>query len=58
MDRFIAAVVGLIRHEDGQDLLEYALVAALIAIVAAGAVKTLGDTINTTFWQAIAQLNF
>jgi pilus assembly protein Flp/PilA len=42
------------RSEDGQDLLEYGLLAALIAIVAIGAVTTVGSTIHTVFWQAIA----
>jgi len=45
----------LIRRRDGQDLLEYGLLAALIAIVALAAVTTVGNTINTVFWQAIAQ---
>jgi Flp pilus assembly pilin Flp len=45
------------RSEDGQDLLEYGLLAALIAIVAFGAVTTLGQTIYNVFWQTI-QLNF
>lgn len=39
--------------EDGQDLLEYGLLAALIAVVAIGAVATLGQTIFTLFWQTI-----
>ena len=39
--------------EEGQDLLEYGLLAALIAIVALGAVSTLGQTIYTVFWKAI-----
>jgi len=42
------------RREDGQDLLEYALLMALISIFAMGAVATLGNTINTIFWQSIA----
>jgi len=42
------------RSDDGQDLLEYGLLMALIAILAIGAVAALGDTINTVFWQAIA----
>lgn len=42
------------RTEDGQDLLEYGLLAALIAIVAIGAVSTLGQTIYTVFWKGIA----
>ena len=42
------------RSEDGQDLLEYGLLMALIAIFAMGAVATLGNTINTLFWTTIA----
>ncbi|HVL68970.1 MAG TPA: hypothetical protein VM364_17065 [Vicinamibacterales bacterium] len=41
-------------HEDGQDLLEYALLVALIAVVAIGAVTLLGNTIVDVFWSAIA----
>jgi Flp pilus assembly pilin Flp len=41
------------RSEDGQDLLEYGLLAALIALFAFGAVSTVGNTINTVFWQTI-----
>jgi Flp pilus assembly pilin Flp len=40
--------------DEGQDLLEYGLLMALIAIFAIGAVSTLGNTINTVFWQSIA----
>lgn len=40
--------------EHGEDLLEYGLLAALIAIVAMGAVTVLGQQIYTTFWQTIA----
>jgi len=42
------------RSEDGQDLLEYGLLAALIAVIAIGAVTTVGNTIQTVFWQSIA----
>ena len=42
------------REEEGQDLLEYGLLTALIAVIAIGAVTTLGNTINTVFWSAIA----
>ncbi|MBI1876456.1 MAG: Flp family type IVb pilin [Acidobacteria bacterium] len=37
----------------GQDLLEYGLLVALIAIVALGAVRTLGTQIESVFWQVI-----
>jgi pilus assembly protein Flp/PilA len=42
-----------LRTEEGQDLLEYGMLAALIALVALGAVTVLGDTLNRFFWQAI-----
>ena len=45
------------RSEEGQDLLEYGLLAALIAVVAIGAVSTLGQTIYNVFWSTI-QTNF
>jgi len=41
-------------RDDGQDLLEYGMLAALIAIVALGAVQTVGTTIQNVFWSAIA----
>ena len=41
------------KSEEGQDLLEYALLCALIALVALGAVKMVGDTIYSVFWQTI-----
>lgn len=37
------------RKEDGQDLLEYALLVALIALVAIGAVGLAGGSVNTIF---------
>lgn len=40
--------------EEGQDLLEYGLLAALIAVVALGALTALGTTILNVFWSAIA----
>ena len=45
----------LFREDQGQDLVEYALLCALIALVAVAAVTTLGNTINSVFWQFIAQ---
>lgn len=42
------------RPEEGQDLLEYGLLMALIAIIALGAVASLGTTITRVFWTAIA----
>ena len=43
--------------DSGQYLLEYALLASLIVMVAVGAVTQVGNTLNTVFWQAIASAN-
>ena len=42
------------RSEDGQDLLEYGLLAALISIVAIAAVTSVGNAIGGTLWNYIA----
>jgi Flp pilus assembly pilin Flp len=42
------------RSEDGQDLLEYGLLMALIAVFAIGAVAMVGQTISSVFWTVIA----
>ena len=51
----ITAIRRLALREEGQDLMEYGLLAALIAIVAMASVSALGQNIFTTFWQNIAQ---
>jgi len=38
----------------GQDLLEYALLASLISVFAVGAVTLLGQLIDQVFWQNVA----
>jgi pilus assembly protein Flp/PilA len=48
----------LCRDDDGQDLIEYGLLCALIGIIALGAVSTVGNTINSVFWQVIAQTSY
>lgn len=58
MDRLVTALVTALRSDDGQDLLEYAMLCALIAIVAVGAVQNVGNTINTVLWQVIAAASF
>ena len=55
MQQMLIAVGRLFSHEDGQDLLEYGLLAVLIAIFALGAVATLGQTVYNVFWSNIAQ---
>jgi len=39
----------LVRNDEGQDLLEYALLVALIALVAVAAVTAAGVSVNTIF---------
>ena len=43
------------REEEGQDLLDTRCSARSLRLVALGAVTTVGNTINTVFWQVIAQ---
>jgi Flp pilus assembly pilin Flp len=57
MDRLVTLIGRLARREDGQDLLEYAMLCALIALVAIGAVTQVGNTINTVLWEIIAAAN-
>jgi len=47
----------LTRDDSGQDLLEYALLVALIALVALGAVKLAGNSVNTIFSNIAGQLS-
>lgn len=53
MNRVLPAIGRLVIDDDGQDLLEYGLLAVLIATVAVAGVTTLGQTIQTVFWEAI-----
>ncbi len=55
MHRLRSIVRRLGRRDEGQDLLEYGMLAALIAVFALTAVGALGMKINTAFWQLIAQ---
>ena len=54
MAGMLAAVGRLVANDDGQDLLEYGLLAVLIAIAAMAAVTSLGQQINSVLWQTIA----
>jgi Flp pilus assembly pilin Flp len=53
--RFRTAVLRRFRRDDsGQDLIEYALLVSLVALVAVGAVSNVGTTIRDVFWNVIA----
>ncbi len=47
--RILALAQRLRRDERGVTALEYALIAALIAVAIVGALSTLGSDLNTTF---------
>ena len=49
MAAWMTSVLNRIRQEDGQDLLEYALLVALIALVAVGAITLAGSNVNIIF---------
>jgi pilus assembly protein Flp/PilA len=49
MSQLVAFAKSFVRDEDGQDLLEYALLVALIALIAIGAVGLAGGAVNTIF---------
>ena len=53
MNRVLPVIGRLVIDDEGQDLLEYGMLVALIAVVAIIGVTTLGQTIQTVFWELI-----
>lgn len=53
---FINRLRSFVREESGQDLLEYALLVALIALVAVGAVTAAGGTVSNVFTSIANQI--
>ena len=49
MSQLVAFVKSVARNEEGQDLLEYALLVALIAVLAVGAITAAGGAVQTAF---------
>jgi pilus assembly protein Flp/PilA len=45
----LSVMLQLLKDESGQDLIEYALVVALIAFAATAGMSSLADAINTAF---------
>jgi pilus assembly protein Flp/PilA len=45
----LCVAMNLLRQEDGQDLIEYALVVSLIAFAAVAGMNTLASDINAAF---------
>ena len=58
MARMLVSVSRLGRADGGQDLIEYALLVGLVALLAVVGVGSLGTTINSVFWQTIAAQSF
>ena len=52
--RALLALARFRRADDGQDLLEYGFLGALIAVFALGAVTFLSQQIDQVLWQVIA----
>jgi pilus assembly protein Flp/PilA len=56
MSMLLNLVKSFVREEEGQDLLEYALLVALIALIAIGAVGAAGTSVSTIFTNIAGQL--
>jgi pilus assembly protein Flp/PilA len=54
MQRAWSILRRFIRGDHGQDLVEYGMLAALIAVVAVTAITTLGTQIRSVLWDTIA----
>jgi len=57
MIKLYVKLQNLMNREEGQDLVEYALVVALVAFGATAALKTLGTGLNTAFSQISTTLS-
>ena len=51
MNRFVSKMKGLLVEEEGQDIVEYALLAAFIAIVAVAILVNIGPLIEDIYTQ-------
>ena len=55
--KLVNSVKSFVRNEEGQDLLEYALLVALIALVAVAAVTAAGSSVNDIFTKIAGALS-
>jgi len=55
MTKLMTAIDRLVLRDEGQDLLEYGLLMALIAVVAIAGVTSVGNAIQSVFWSSIGQ---
>ena len=57
MTRLMLYVKSLLRNDDGQDLLEYALLTALIALAAVVAIRAAGVEVNAIFGRIVTEMS-
>jgi pilus assembly protein Flp/PilA len=57
MARIVAKLKALWRREDGQGLVEYALILVLVSVVAVGALTLVGTNINKVLNTLVNQLS-
>ncbi len=57
MSKLTSAVRRFVRDEEGATMAEYALLVAVIALVALAGAKTLGTTINTSLNSTAAKIS-
>jgi len=55
MKRVLRLAERLIRNGEGQDLIEYGLLTALIAIAAIAGINAVSGVVNNVMWGVIAQ---
>jgi len=56
-DTMIDSITKFIRDEEGQDLVEYALLLVFLALAAIAILPTLGSSVNRVFSQSNSTLN-
>ncbi|MEY2837944.1 MAG: hypothetical protein RJB60_243 [Pseudomonadota bacterium] len=56
MQKFISQLTAFIKDEEGASAIEYALIAALIALAISVGAKALGGQLNTTFATIVTKL--
>ena len=57
MKNIINAINGFVRNDEGQDLIEYALLAGLVALAATVAMTNVGSAISGKFQDVADELN-
>jgi Flp pilus assembly pilin Flp len=55
LSQLVGGLVARLRREEGQTMAEYALILALIAVVTAAVIVTLGGSISSVFNSVVGQ---